>query len=228
MITDFRASQVFLLLHEAESVASIARRLKMSAKTVRKYRDTDQLPSQIERVERSYRTREDPLEALSAGLQDALHRAGGVPRRVRSDSLSAAVNNLSDDKEFATAYRALLAHYGVQGHRINVRKPHENGDVESSHGHLKDALDQALRLRGSRDFATAEDYMALVRQLVHRRNDERAARFREEVAALRPLPLHRRGTSTSIFVSVKSDSVIRVKRNIYSVSSKYIGLQLAT
>ena len=346
MITDVRASQVFLLLHEAESVASIARRLKMSAKTVRKYRDADQLPSQIERAERSYRTREDPLtefwdeitallerdprlkpyaildwlkqkynppegeprvsdsirrtlerrvqswklqhgveqevkfpqihhpgdviafdfvvlnslqvtlagkpfdhmlfhavftysnweyvhlchsesfEALSAGLQDALHRAGGAPRRVRSDSLSAAVNNLSDDKEFATAYRDLLAHYGVEGHRINVRKPHENGDVESSHGHLKDALDQALRLRGSRDFATAEDYMALVRQLVHRRNDERAARFQEEVAALRPLPPQRRGTSTSIFVSVKSDSVIRVKRNAYSISSKYIGLQL--
>ncbi len=346
MITDVRASQMFLLLHEAESVASIARRLKMSAKTVRKYRDADQLPSQIERAERSYRTREDPLtefwdeitallerdprlkpyaildwlkqkynppegeprvsdsirrtlerrvqswklqhgveqevkfpqihhpgdviafdfvvlnslqvtlagkpfdhmlfhavftysnweyvhlchsesfEALSAGLQDALHRAGGAPRRVRSDSLSAAVNNLSDDKEFASAYRDLLAHYGVQGHRINVRKPHENGDVESSHGHLKDALDQALRLRGSRDFATAEDYMALVRQLVHRRNDERAARFQEEVAALRPLPPQRRGTSTSIFVSVKSDSVIRVKRNAYSISSKYIGLQL--
>lgn len=346
MITDFRASQMFSFLHEAESVASITRRLKMSGKTVRKYRDADQLPSQIERAERSYRTREDPLtefwdeitallerdprlkpyaildwlkqkynlpegeprvgdsirrtlerrvqswklqqgveqevkfpqihhpgdviafdfvvmnslkvtlggkpfdhmlfhavftysnweyvhlchsesfEALSAGLQDALHRAGGVPRRVRSDSLSAAVNNLSDDKEFATAYRDLLGHYGVQGHRINVRKPHENGDVESSHGHFKDILDQALRLRGSRDFASAEDYMSFVRRLVHRRNDERAARFREEIAAFGPLPAQRRGTSTSIWVPVKSDSVIRVKRNAYSVSSKYIGLQL--
>ena len=346
MITDFRASQMFLFLHKAESVASIARRLRMSGKTVRKYRDADQLPSQIEPAERSYRTREDPLtefwdeitallerdprlkpyaildwlkqkynppegeprvsdsirrtlerrvqswklqqgieqevkfpqthhpgdviafdfvvlnslqvtlagkpfdhmlfhavftysnweyvhlchsesfEALSAGLQDALHRAGGVPRRVRSDSLSAAVNNLSDDKEFATAYRDLLAHYGVQGHRINVRKPHENGDVESSHRHFKDIVDQALRLRGSRDFATADDYMVFVRQLARRRNDERAERFREEIAALGPLPAQRRGTSTSILVTVKSDSIIRVKRNAYSVSSKYIGLEL--
>lgn len=61
MITDVRASQMFLLLHEAESVASIARRLNMSEKTVRKYRDADQLPSQVERPERAYRTREDPL-----------------------------------------------------------------------------------------------------------------------------------------------------------------------
>ena len=52
---------MFLLLHELKSVASIARRLKMSGKTVRKYRDADQLPHQIERAERSYRTREDPL-----------------------------------------------------------------------------------------------------------------------------------------------------------------------
>ena len=39
MITDVRASQMFLLLHEAESVVRIAGRLKMSEKTVRKFRD---------------------------------------------------------------------------------------------------------------------------------------------------------------------------------------------
>ena len=38
MITDVRASKMFLLLHEGESAAGIARRLKMSEKTVRKYR----------------------------------------------------------------------------------------------------------------------------------------------------------------------------------------------
>lgn len=346
MITDVRASQMFLLLHENEPIAEIARRLKMGWKTIRNYRDADRLPSQIERPERTYRTREDPLaefwsevealleqdprlkpyaildwlkqkynspeeeprvtdsirrtlerrvarwklahgveqevkfpqvhhpgdvlafdfvglnslqvtigrqpfdhmlfhavftysnweyvhlchsesfEALSAGLQDALHRAGGVPCRVRSDSLSAAVNNLSSDKEFASAYRDLLAHYGVKGHRINVRKPHENGDVESSHGHFKDALDQALRLRGSRDFASGDDYMAFVRQLASQRNAAREPRFREELAALAPVPPGRRPTSTSVLVTVKSDSVIRVKRNVYSVSSKYIGLRL--
>jgi len=28
----------------------------------------------------------------------------------------------------------MLSHYGLQGHRINVRKPQENGDIESSNG----------------------------------------------------------------------------------------------
>lgn len=344
MITDVCASELFRGLHRGDSVASIARRLNMSEKTVRKYRDLERLPSQIERPARSYRTRVDPLlefwpeietllesdsrlkpyaildwlkqkynlddgpprvtdairrtlerrilnwklrhgvqqevrfpqihhpgdvvafdfvcmnelhvtiggkpfdhlwfhavftysnweyvhlcrsesfEALSTGLQDALHLAGGAPKRVRSDSLSAAVNNLSNDKEFSTRYRDLLAHYGVQGHRINVRKPHENGDVESSHGHFKDALDQALRLRGSRDFESEQAYVSFARQLTGRRNAPREPRFREECEVFKPLPAVRRVASAIVSVTIKSDSIIRVKRNSYSVSSKYIGL----
>jgi hypothetical protein len=168
----------------------------------------------------------ESFEALSGGLQDALYLAGGAPRRIRSDSLSAAVNNLSSDKEFATQYRDLLAHYGAKGHRINARKPHENGDVESSHGHFKDALDQALRLRGNRDFANTDDYMLFVRQLTARRNASRQSRFVEEVATLEPLPPQRRSTCTSVLLTVNPDCVIRVKRNSYSIGSKYIGLQL--
>jgi hypothetical protein len=168
----------------------------------------------------------ESFEALATGLQDALHCAGGVPRRVRSDSLSAAVNNLSSDKEFATQYKTLLAHYGVRGHRINVRKPHENGDVESSHGHLKSWLDQALRLRGHRDFADQDEYLAFLKQLVARRNDTRGNVFRKECEALEPLPHQRLSTSTPVRVTIKSDCVLRIKRNSYSVSSKYIGLEM--
>ena len=83
---------------------------------------------------------------LSDGLQNAFWELGGVPRRHRSDSLTAAVNNLSATREFQTRYRDLLAHYGVSGQRINVRQAHENGDAESSHGHFKTAVDQALLL----------------------------------------------------------------------------------
>ena len=61
MITDVRASKMFRFLRDGESVVSISRRLKMGEKTIRKYRDADQLPSQIERPERNYRTRPDPL-----------------------------------------------------------------------------------------------------------------------------------------------------------------------
>lgn len=64
MIKDVRASMLFLMLHKGESVVGISRRLAMSEKTIRKYRDAGQLPSQIKRPARTYRTRQDPLEAI--------------------------------------------------------------------------------------------------------------------------------------------------------------------
>jgi hypothetical protein len=118
--------------------------------------------------------------------------------------------------------------YGVQGHRINVRKPHENGDVESAHGHLKTALDQALLLRGNRDFDDVQQYTAFVEQVVARRNASRSVAFREEFAMLGPLPAQRLNPFTVVPVTVKKDCILRIKSNVYSVSSKYIGLPTST
>ena len=72
MITDVRASQLFLLLHEGESVAGIAGRLEMSEKTIRKYRNAGLLPSQMERPQRTYRTRPDPLEEFWSEIEERL------------------------------------------------------------------------------------------------------------------------------------------------------------
>ncbi len=96
-------------------------------------------------------------------------------------------------------------------HRINVRKPHENGDAESAHGHLKSWLDQALRLRGSRDFTAPDEYLAFLRQVVARRNQTRALAFRKECEALERLPLRRvkeylnsRKRNVAFYVSVSA------------------------
>ena len=67
---------------------------------------------------------------------------------------------------------------------------------------------------------------AHVRQLASRHNASREKRFREELVRLGPLPPQCRSTRTLVPVTVKFESVIRVKRNTYSVSSKYIGLRL--
>lgn len=166
----------------------------------------------------------ESFEALSEGLQNALWELGGVPRRHRSDSLSAAVNNLSEQREFHQRYRDFLEYYGLEGQRINVRQPHENGDAESSHGHFKEAVDQALRLRGSRDFAGREEYLRFLRELVAARNANRQQRFIEELAALRPLPPRRLESSRRLpEVSVGPGSTIRVLKNCYSVPSRLIG-----
>jgi len=159
-------------------------------------------------------------ESLSDGLQNAVGDLGGVPRRHRSDSLTAAVNNLSATREFQTRYRDLLAHYGVSGQRINARQAYENGDAESSHGHFRTAVDRALLLRGSRAFDSREEYVAFLQGIVTVRNEGRADRFAEEVAALRHLPDSRLSSCLKVPCRVDTGSLIRIHRNIYSVHSR--------
>ncbi len=168
----------------------------------------------------------ESFEALSDGLQNALWELGGVPRRHRSDSLSAAVNNLSAQREFQGRYRGLLDHYGLTGQRINVRQPHENGDSESSHGHFKTAVDQALLLRGSRDFGSRDDYVRFLQEVVAGRNLNRRERLAEELAVLRSLPAQRQDSCLRLPVRVDSASLIHIHRNTYSVHSRLVGEQV--
>ena len=99
----------------------------------------------------------ESFTALACGLQNALWALGGAPREHRSDSLSAAFRNLDRDaaEDQTRRYEALCAHYGMQGTRNNPGIVHENGAIESQHGHLKRAIAQALVLRGSPGFSTA-------------------------------------------------------------------------
>ena len=164
----------------------------------------------------------ESFEALSDGLQNAFWELGGVPRRHRSDSLSAAVNNHSATREFQTRYRDLLAHYGVSGQRINARQAHENGDAESSHRHFKTAVDQALLLRGSREFASRVEYASFLQNLVTVRNAGRGDRFAEELPVLRHLPETRLSSCLKLPCRVDTGSLIHIHRNVYSVHSRLI------
>jgi hypothetical protein len=60
-----------------------------------------------------------------------LWELGGVPREHRSDRMSAAVNNLTDLKEFTRSYESLLDHYRLEGQKIQAGRANENGDVEA-------------------------------------------------------------------------------------------------
>lgn len=163
----------------------------------------------------------ESLESLSGGLQNALWRCGGSPGRHRTDGLSAAVNNLDEKREFTGRYEALLRHYGMDGQKTNPNSGNENGDIEQRHHRFKDAVEQALILRGSRDFATRGDYERFLSDLIDQLNAGRATRFQEERAQLQPLPVGRVPEYTEIRdVLVGKGSTIRVRRNVYSVHSR--------
>ncbi|HEX3681724.1 MAG TPA: IS21 family transposase [Bryobacteraceae bacterium] len=165
----------------------------------------------------------ESFESLSEGLQNALWELGGVPREHRSDRMSAAVNNLTDLHEFTAAYAALLRYYDVQGQKIQAGRAHENGDIEQRHYRLKQAIAQALMIRGSREFGSVAEYEKFLRNLFARLNAGRRLRFAEELAELRALPERRLDTTRPERVRVSPGSLIYVHRNTYSVHSRLIG-----
>jgi len=170
----------------------------------------------------------ESFEALSAGLQGALWRLGGVPREHRTDNLSAATHELleSRGRDFTERYRELIDHYGLTATRNFPGNAHENGDVESANGQLKTAIDQRLRLRGSRAFASREAYEGFLESCIQARNGTRQARIDEERAHLRALPVRQLPAYREFYATVSRASAVRVLKRSYSVSSRLIGCQL--
>ena len=160
--------------------------------------------------------------ALAVGLQNALWSLGGVPAEHRSDSLSAAFRNLDDDARLdqTRRYEAFCAHYGMAPTRNNTGVTHENGAVESQHGHLKRGVAHALLLRGSVDFASLEAYRAWIADFIGRRNARRAKMVQLECAALGKLPSRRTADYDEAIVFVTSSSGFVLRKVFYTVPSR--------
>ena len=108
--------------------------------------------------------------------------------------------------------------------RIRPGEAHENGVVEQKHYRTKSALAQALVIRGSKDFASVEEYQAFVREVVEESNrsarTEAGARAGARCSPCRPraVPFH-----TTFHPHVTCWSTVRVGGRIYSVPSRLIG-----
>jgi hypothetical protein len=166
--------------------------------------------------------------ALAEGLQNALWALGGAPVEHRSDSLSAAFRNLERDAtdDLTRRYEALCAHYGMTPTRNNPGVAHENGAIEGPHGHLKSALQQALLLRGSADFADLGAYRRFVDEIVGRANVGRRKALEIERAQLKPLPPRRTDDFEEVLVTVTRNSGFILRRVFYTVPSRLIGHRL--
>jgi hypothetical protein len=167
----------------------------------------------------------ESFAALAEGLESCLWQLGGVPEQHRTDNLSAAVVRIErgGERHYTERYQALMDHYHMQPSTNNPGEAHENGDVEQAHFRFKEAVDQALRLRGSRDFDDRAAYLRFLSDLVRLRNQTRQARWIEERERLSPLPTMPLDPAQELRVSVSRFSTIRVLRNTYSVPSRLIG-----
>lgn len=166
--------------------------------------------------------------ALAEGLQNALWSLGGVPREHRSDSLSAAFRNLDSDarEDLTRRYGELCGHYGMRPTRNNAGVAHENGAIEGPHGHLKRAIEDALLMRGSREFDDLGLYRRFVDEIVSRMNARNAKRIDIERSELKELPDRRTADYEEVTVRVTSAGGFTLRKVFYTVPSRLIGHRL--
>jgi hypothetical protein len=166
--------------------------------------------------------------ALAEGLQNAFWSLGGVPREHRSDSLSAAFRNFESQtrEDLTRRYDELCRHYGMQPTRNNAGIAHENGAIEGPHGHLKRAIEDALLIRGSRDFDDLAGYRRFIDEIVSRRNARNAKRIDAERAELKALPERRSADYEEITVRVTTSGGFTLRKVFYTVPSRLIGHRL--
>ena len=147
---------------------------------------------------------------------------------IRSDNTSALTHEMkrSRGRALNDAYAELLDHYGLRSTLINAGESHENGVAEQAHYRLKDALDQALMLRGSRDFDSADDYRGFVRKAVDRRNRLVWGKLAQERAHLQPLPPAPVPEYVNYRARVRKWSTIQAAGHTYTVPSRLIGKEV--
>ena len=167
----------------------------------------------------------ESFQALSEGLQEALFQLGGSPQEHRTDSLTAAYKNLSDDEreDVTQRYQALCAYYHMEPTRNNKGVSHENGSVESSHGHLKNRVMQELLLRGNNNFDSLMAYETWLHDIMLLSNQRNSKNYTIEKAALQPLPSNKTVDYDITSVKISGLSILVIKNMTYSVPSRLMG-----
>ena len=168
----------------------------------------------------------ESFAALSSGLQNAVWMMGGVPEEHRTDSLSAAFNNHAEHVLLTSRYEGLCADYGMRPTRNNLGVSHENGSIETRQGSLKRTMEQALLLRGHRNFEDLAAYRCFVAEVTGRMNRRVNRQFTEERALLRPLPPRRSSEYEEVDARVTKFSTLTVLKVLYTTPSRLVGHRL--
>jgi hypothetical protein len=100
---------------------------------------------------------------------------------------------------------------------------HENGSIESPHGHLKQAINDELLLRGSRNFADLDEYRRFIDEVVERHNARNRKQIEIELTVLKELPERRVTDYEEERVVVTSSGGVTLRKVFYTVPSRLIG-----
>jgi hypothetical protein len=184
----------------------------------------------------------ESLLSIRLGLQSTLLKLGYVPQAHQTDHTTAATHKLgvaergypakergypAKERGYNEEYLQLLAHYGLEARTIHLASPNENGDVESSNGGIKRAVNQHLLLRASRDFESIAAYETFLFGIMDRRNAGRQAKLVEEIVVMQPLTAKPWPQMRELSVRVGQNGILRVGSNGYSVPSGLKGKRVS-
>ena len=172
----------------------------------------------------------ESMPALRQGLQRALFQLGRVPEWHQTDNSTAATHKLGratsttpGERAFNHEYVAIMRHFGMKPRTTEVGAKEQNGDVEASNGALKRALEQALLVRSSRDFASLADWQSFIDDVNRKGNKAKSAKVTEDISAMRELNVAKLPEYVEMQAVVSSWSTVQVKHGMYSVPSRLIG-----
>jgi transposase InsO family protein len=172
-------------------------------------------------------TQTESFLAIKLALQSAVQRLGHVPSVHQTDNTSAATHDLNagegtkaeSGRHYNGEYLALLGYYGMEPRTTHLGAPNENGDIEAMQGSLKREVEQRLLLRGSRDFASIEEYEQFLFEIMDQRNALRDERLQQELAVMTPVTVDPLPEMKELRTRVSKGGTIRVLKNTYSVPS---------
>jgi hypothetical protein len=175
----------------------------------------------------------ESIAAIRAGVQRALFQLGRVPKYHQTDNSTSATHRIPTGKgevlephgrrPFNEDYLAVMRHFGMTPRTTEVAEKEQNGDVEAANRALKNDLEQALLLRGSRDFESREAWQVFVDEVNRKVNRRRGKRVGEELDAMREISVTKLPEFVEDDARVSEWSTIRIKHCAYSVPSRLIG-----
>lgn len=168
----------------------------------------------------------ESFDNLVMGFEAAVYKLGGVASEHRTDNLTAAFNCKKSPRVPTDKWQLVMNYYGVTPSSNNPGISNENGIVERRHGVLKNKIDQALLIRGSRNFDSLETYNIFLQQFMDTKNALIRERLAKESSMLKSLP-HDKWSSPKVYrVRVRSTSIVHISGRVYSVHSRLIGHEL--
>lgn len=133
----------------------------------------------------------ETAECVCQGLRDIFHRIGGVPLRIVFDNATGIGRRVRDQVTFSELFLRFKCHYGFSVSFCNPASGNEKGNVENKVGYLRRTMlvpapeiddlaiwNESLLPRCEADFERPH----------YKKNFSIAELFRNDVAALAPLP----------------------------------------